>query len=559
MRSVAGTPAPSGAPYDAVRALLRERCVILDGRSGLQQPPRQRALVEAPEAVVELHKRFVRAGADVITASGWEPAPGTGARWLERARRSVRLARQAVAHSSTAVALAIDADVLGHDSAETIELVSRALATDPPDLVLVETLSAVRPSLFAIAEALLATGLPVWLSFRRCPQGLCGVHGEHPGGPEGDTFGRAAHRLEQLGVGALLVNGIPPDHVDGMVGYLREFTDLPLGVYPNLGYRTSDGWRHAGGVSPKAYANLALRWRAEGAQIIGGCCGVQPMHIAAAAGALLRAPDGRATTPRRRRAKAPATPEPWQGEGQRPLYPLAFPDLAGHPDVLKPMQGSFLLWRHLYREQIGRDANCLDVGCGSGLQAIQLALNGATRVHALESTLRAAELAKTNAFRNGVADRVRTEVADLLAWVPDERYDVIVASILQLPLNESDAPRFGRPADFWGRTVLDHLIARVLPEALADGGVAHLLHVSVLSQERTAELLARHGLRARVVDFGFLPFNDGFRRSAEQIAHVERLSDAYHLHVAGDDVAVVYLLEVTRARPRGPRRSRRAS
>jgi S-methylmethionine-dependent homocysteine/selenocysteine methylase/SAM-dependent methyltransferase len=554
MRSVAGKSAPSGAAYDAVRTLLQERCLILDGRSGLQ-PPRQRALVETPEAVVGLHKRFVRAGADVITASGWEPAPGSGARWLERARRSVQLARQAVAHTSTAVALAIDADVLGPDSAETIELVSRALATDPPDLVLVETLSAVRPSLFATAEALLATGLPVWLSFRRCPQGLCGEHGEHPGGPDGDTFGRAAHRLEQLGVSALLINGIPPDHVDGMVGYLREFTDLPLGVYPNLGYRTSDGWRHAGGVSPKAYANLALRWRAEGAQIIGGGSGVQPMHIAATAGALVRAPAG---VPRRTPAKPPPAPEPWQTEGERPLYPLAFPDLAGHPDVFKPMQGSFLLWRHLYRERIGRDASCLDVGCGSGLQAIQLALNGATRVHALESTLRAAELTKTNAFRNGVADRIRAEAADLLAWVPDERYDVIAASILQLPVTESDAPVLGRPADFWGRTLLDHLIA-VLPDALADGGVAHLLHVSVLSQERTAELLARHGLKARVVDFGFLPFSDGWRRSAEQIAHVERLSDAYHLRVAGDDVIVAYLLEVTRARPRAPRRSRRAS
>jgi SAM-dependent methyltransferase len=341
-----------------------------------------------------------------------------------------------------------------------------------------------------------------------------------------------------------------------MVAYLREFTDLPLGVYPNIGYRTSGGWRHAGGVGPRAYAGMALRWRAEGAQIIGGCAGVHPEHIAAAAGALVRTPAG--VPPLPRRAKTPPRPQPWQAEGERPLYPLAFPDLAGHPDVFRPMQGSFLLWRHLYREQVGKDRRCLDVGCGTGLQAIQLALNGAASVKALESSLRAAELTKTNAYRNGVADRVSAHAADLLAWVPDERYDVIVASILQLPIGASDAPVLGRPADFWGRTVLDHLI-RLLPEALADGGVAYLLHTSVLSQERTAELLARHGLRARVADFGFLPFSDGFGRSAEQIAHVERLSDAYHLRVAGDDVVVAYLLEVTRSRPRGPRRSRRAS
>ena len=42
---------------------------------------------------------------------------------------------------------------------------------------------------------------------------------------------------------ALLINCIPPDHVAGMVSYLRDFTDLPLGVYPNLGYYSDRGWR----------------------------------------------------------------------------------------------------------------------------------------------------------------------------------------------------------------------------------------------------------------------------------------------------------------------------
>ncbi len=76
----------------------------------------------------------------------------------------------------------------------------------------------------------------MWLSFRRCRQGVCGVYGEHWGGPEGDAFGRAARRFEEMGVGALAINCIPPDHVAGMLSWLRDFTDLPLGVYPNLGY-----------------------------------------------------------------------------------------------------------------------------------------------------------------------------------------------------------------------------------------------------------------------------------------------------------------------------------
>ena len=110
-------------------------------------------------------------------------------------------------------------------------------------------------------EQLVATQLPVWLSFRRCRHGLCGVYGEHWGGPEGDAFGRAARRFEQMGVRALLINCIPPDHVAGMVSYLRDFVDLPLGVYPNLGYYTDRGWRFDPGVGGAEYAELALRWR----------------------------------------------------------------------------------------------------------------------------------------------------------------------------------------------------------------------------------------------------------------------------------------------------------
>ncbi len=97
-----------------------------------------------------------------------------------------------------------------------------------------------------------------------------------------------------MGVGALLVNCIPPDHVDGMVSYLRDFTDLPLGVYPEprLLHRAPAGAGRPA-IGGEEYAEMALRWRAEGAQIIGGCCGARPEHIAAARDALRGTRPGR--------------------------------------------------------------------------------------------------------------------------------------------------------------------------------------------------------------------------------------------------------------------------
>ena len=76
--------------------------------------------------------------------------------------------------------------------------------------------------------------------------------------------------------------------------------------------------------------------------------------------------------------------------------------------------------------------------------------------------------------------------------------------------------------------------------------MAYVLQTSLLSQERTTDLLERRGLQARVLDFGFLPFTEHFRQHAEHIARVERMSDAHHLEVCGSDVMVGYLLEITR-------------
>ena len=63
-------------------------------------------------------------------------------------------------------------------------LTHRNSGRSPPDLILVETLSLVRPSTtYETIERLLETGLPIWLSFRRCRHGLCGVFGKHWDGP----------------------------------------------------------------------------------------------------------------------------------------------------------------------------------------------------------------------------------------------------------------------------------------------------------------------------------------------------------------------------------------
>src|SRR3954454_17420426 len=173
--------------------------------------------------------------------------------------------------------------------------------------------------------------------------------------------GRVAHRLEEAGVRALLINCLPPDHVPGMLPWLRDFTDLPLGVYPNLGYATADGWSFDKSVGRDEYAELAAHWREEGAQIIGGCCGVRPEHIEVARARVRDMPRGDhhgelplPDPPATLELSEPPAARPWTDDQGRRLYPLEMPEIVCDPDVFVPTQGSYLVWKHVFREDIGQ-------------------------------------------------------------------------------------------------------------------------------------------------------------------------------------------------------------
>ena len=241
-------------------------------------------------------------------------------------------------------------------------------------------------------------------------------------------------------------------------------------------------------------------------------------------------------------------PEPWTDAAGRILYPLSFPEIAVDDGVFLPTQGSFLVWKHLFSERIGAGARCLDVGCGCGILSVQLALNGAQSVHGIDIDRTAVANTLANAFRNGVAGDVSGETVDLYEWEPSERYDVVVASLYQMPVDPFEEPTGHRPLDYWGRNILDHFLT-LLPDLLTEDGRAYVMQLSIVGQQQTARLLADAGFQAEVVDFSFFPFGPVFEVNKEQIARVEQLSDAHHLVLGRSDVMVAYLLEISRAAP----------
>ena len=185
------------------------------------------------------------------------------------------------------------------------------------------------------------------------------------------------------------------------------------------------------------------------------------------------------------------------------------------------------------------------MGCGTGILTVQLALNGAAHVHAIDIDERAPWRTRSRTpSATASPTALSGERVDLYPWDPDERYEVVVASLYQMPNDPFEQLASHRPLDYWGRSLLDHLIS-LLPSLLAEDGGR--LRDAALDPEPggDAELaraqraaLARRGLRLLRVQ------PELFHEYDQQIARVEELSDAYHLTFGETDMMVAYLLEI---------------
>ena len=185
-----------------------------------------------------------------------------------------------------------------------------------------------------------------------------------------------------------------------MLPWLRDFTDLPLGVYPNLGYFTDDGWSFDKTVDGEQYGEMAAAWRQEGAQIIGGCCGTRPEHVAGARARVRDMPRGSRAWPRPPTAAANGALDRGLSRGpvaaavDRRARPAPVPArdararvrarrLRPHPRQLPGLEVP------LPERTSAQGKRCLDIGCGTGMLAIELARNGAEHVHAIDIDRRA--------------------------------------------------------------------------------------------------------------------------------------------------------------------------
>jgi release factor glutamine methyltransferase len=143
----------------------------------------------------------------------------------------------------------------------------------------------------------------------------------------------------------------------------------------------------------------------------------------------------------------------------------------------------------------------VDVGTGSGAIAVALAHHlPNAHITALDISSSALNIARANARRNAVSDRIQFIQSDLLAGVANERFDLVVSNPPYVPLADSESlsveVRAHEPALalFAGGDGLD-VVRRLIPAALAvlDPGGLLLMEIGYGQSDKVAELLTDAG------------------------------------------------------------------
>lgn len=290
---------------------LADGVLVLDGATGTELEARGFAcelplwstgpLREAPEVVAEVHRAYVAAGVDALTANtfrtqrrvleraGFGGSSGSLAR--ELSRRAVELARAAARTAAPGRGVFVlgsappledcyhpertppDAD-LAREHAEHV----RNLVDGGVDAILAETHPTAREAR-AATRAAAEAGARVIVSFI-CRDGAKLLSGE--------PLSAAIEGVAGLAPLAVCVNCLPPSAVAACLPVLRR-SGLPFGVYANLGEPLPDGMRSEP-LGAAAFADHVRSWVAAGAHLVGGCCGTNPAHLRAVVRAIRGAP-----------------------------------------------------------------------------------------------------------------------------------------------------------------------------------------------------------------------------------------------------------------------------
>lgn len=279
--------------------ILNQRTLVADGAMGTMLHTRgidfdkcfDELNLTSPAAVADIHREYIEAGAELIITNTFGAnrykltKHGLQDDVTEINRAGVELAKRVVAASFKDVLIAGDVGPLGvriapygrvklEEAREAFAEQIQALANAGADLILIETMS----DLYEIQEAIKAAketcSLPIIASvtFTRDDRTLLG-----------DDPAKVAHRLAIAGADVIGVNcsGGPSQLLRILKQMRQAEPNAKFWVKPNAGWPEQVSGRIMYPADADYFGEYALQFREAGANIVGGCCGTTPQHIAA--------------------------------------------------------------------------------------------------------------------------------------------------------------------------------------------------------------------------------------------------------------------------------------
>ncbi len=254
-------------------------------------------VIDAPEKVRELHRRFAQAGAElVLTCSFGATAPRLARSPLakrvgELNMRAAELAREAVGDELLVAgsigptgALVqpygpLTRDVCAGAYAEQ----TQGLTDGGVDLLVLETFYALEEATWALEGVRRVSDLPVIVSFS-FDQGTRTMMGVRPAD--------VVTAVDAFEISALGANcGRSLEETAAVLNEFRQAApEMPLWGKPNAGAPQRVGAAIVYEADPATFARHVCGYAEQGARILGGCCGTTPEHIAALADALGQLP-----------------------------------------------------------------------------------------------------------------------------------------------------------------------------------------------------------------------------------------------------------------------------
>jgi 5-methyltetrahydrofolate--homocysteine methyltransferase len=279
--------------------LLSDRPLLFDGSTGTELQGRGLPAGEPPDLanlkhadlVRELHLDYIDAGSAVIETNTFG---GTESR-LEQ-YGGIDLVEKI---NSIAAKIALEAagkkikvvgsvgplgkliepygDVKRDKAKSMFEKQIRILISSGIETFVIETMMSIEEALIALEAARLAgaSEVGVTLTFQRSGDKIVTAFGE--------SVSYCIHKLEEAGADFVGSNcGTGFDDMLAVAEEIRRSTTLPVLVQPNAGIPTVENSKVKYPGSPSQFGKFVERACQIGVEMVGGCCGTTPSHIAEA-------------------------------------------------------------------------------------------------------------------------------------------------------------------------------------------------------------------------------------------------------------------------------------